>query len=170
MKTVIIVAKDNQNGIGRKNDLPWHLPADMKFFKETTSRHIVLMGRKNYDSIPERFRPLPNRLNIILTRNKNYTATDCVVLHSVEDFVYWKNQQANDNRTLFVIGGGEIFTQFLSEGYIDEMYITQIDADVEADTFFPVFDENQWSKQLISTHQKDEKHQFDFAIYHYVKK
>src|SRR5690554_1991376 len=124
MKMVIIVAKDNRNGIGKENDLPWHLPADMKFFKETTTGHIVLMGRKNYESIPERFRPLPNRLNIILTRDKSFQAEDCLVLHSINEVINWKATQENDNRTLFVIGGGEIFQQFLAADYVDEMYIT----------------------------------------------
>ena len=72
MKTSLIVAMDLDRGIGKNNDLMWHLPNDMKFFKETTSGHVVVMGRKNYESIPERFRPLPNRENVVLTRNANF--------------------------------------------------------------------------------------------------
>jgi len=82
MKVSLIVAIDLEGGIGKNNDLMWHLPSDMKFFKETTKNQIVVMGRKNFDSIPEKYRPLPNRLNVILTRNKNFTADNCLVYHS----------------------------------------------------------------------------------------
>lgn len=172
MKTVIIVAKDLQNGIGKNNDLPWHLPADMKFFKETTTGHIVLMGRKNYDSIPEKFRPLPNRLNIILTRNqtKDYTSSNCLTFHSMEEFRTWKQQNQNDERTLFIIGGSEIFNQFLAADLVDEMYITQIHATVDADVFFSEIDESKWAKSIVQHHEIDEKNQFEFTIFHYSKK
>jgi dihydrofolate reductase len=169
MKTVIIVAKDNRNGIGKENDLPWHLPADMKFFKETTSGHIVLTGRKNYDSIPERFRPLPNRLNIILTRDQLFQAPDCLVMHSIEEVIVWKNQQNEDNRTLFIIGGGEIFNQFISADLVDEMFITHIETTVQADVFFPSFDESKWNKSSVLKHEKDDKNPYSFTIYHYTK-
>jgi dihydrofolate reductase len=81
MKVRLIVAMDNERGIGKNNDLMWHLPADMKFFKETTLGHIVVMGRKNFDSIPERFRPLVGRENVVLTRNTAYSAENCQVFH-----------------------------------------------------------------------------------------
>lgn len=169
MKTIIIVAKDAENGIGKGNNLPWNLPADMKFFKETTSNHIVLMGRKNYDSIPERFRPLPNRLNIILTRDTSFQAPNCLVLHSIPDVITWKNNQKDDNRTLFVIGGGEIFNQFLSADLVDEMFITHIETTVQADVFFPSFDESKWNKSSVVKHEKEDKNPYSFTIYHYTK-
>ena len=169
MKTIIVVAKDAHNGIGKENDLPWHLPADMKFFKETTMGHIVLMGRKNYESIPERFRPLPNRLNMILTRDKSFHAEDCLVFHSINEMINWKATQENEKRKLFVIGGGEIFKQFLESNLVDEMLITQIDATVEADIFFPEIKEDEWSKEIILTHEKDEENSFPFSIWKYTK-
>ena len=82
MKVALIVAMDQEQGIGKNNDLMWHLPVDMKFFKETTNGHIVVMGRKNFDSIPERFRPLSNRENVILTHNATFQAEGCLVFHS----------------------------------------------------------------------------------------
>src|SRR5690554_2102842 len=170
MKMVIIVAKDNRNGIGKENDLPWHLPADMKFFRETTTGHIVLMGRKNYDSIPERFRPLANRLNIILTRNKDYQQADCLVLHSIDDVKKWMLENKNDERTLFVIGGGEIFSQFMKNDLVDEMFVTHIDTVVDSDVFFPEIDENKWEKTQVASHLKDEKNPYDFTVWKYLKR
>ena len=84
MKCSLIVAVDEQGGIGKNNDLMWYLPADMKFFKETTSGHVVILGRKNYESIPERFRPLPNRLNIVISRNTNYETNGAELVQSLD--------------------------------------------------------------------------------------
>ncbi|HRO76768.1 MAG TPA: dihydrofolate reductase [Crocinitomicaceae bacterium] len=169
MKIAVIVAKDQQNGIGKNNDLPWHLPADMKFFKETTTGHIVLMGRKNFESIPEKFRPLHNRLNVVVTRNKDFQAPNCLVFHSIDEVIAWKNTRKNDNRTLFVIGGGELFQQFLTTDLVEEMYITHIHTTVDADIFFPEINENNWSKEIILNHTKDEKNAFDFTIWKYFR-
>src|SRR5690606_20614266 len=103
MKVGLIVAMDSKNGIGKNNDLMWHLPNDMKFFKETTTGHIVVMGRKNFESIPEKFRPLPNRENVVLTRNVDYTAEGVKVFHSLREVItFYENE---DNRTVFIIGG-----------------------------------------------------------------
>ena len=111
MKVALIVAIDAERGIGKNNDLMWHLPNDMKFFKETTQNQIVVMGRKNYDSIPEKYRPLPNRLNVVLTRNEDFQAPDCEVFTSLEAcFEHFKNET---ERTVFIIGGGEIYKMAL---------------------------------------------------------
>jgi len=167
MKVALIVAIDSERGIGKNNDLMWHLPADMQFFKETTKGQIVIMGRKNYDSIPEKFRPLPGRLNVVLTRNSDFTAENCLVFHSLEDcFSHFENET---ERTLFIIGGGEIYERALSSGKVREMYITKVNGTFDADTFFPAFDENQWQKECIGTHEKDEKHTHSFAFYKYLK-
>ena len=85
MKTALIVAMDNKRGIGKNNDLMWHLPEDMKFFKNSTKGHVVVMGRKNFESIPEKYRPLPGRENVIITRNESYKAEGCQVIHSLEE-------------------------------------------------------------------------------------
>ena len=165
MKVALIVAIDSARGIGKNNDLMWHLPNDMKFFKETTQNQIVVMGRKNYDSIPEKYRPLPNRLNVVLTRNADFQALDCEVFTSLETcFEHFKNET---ERTIFIIGGGEIYKMALEHNRIDEMYITYINKEYGADTFFPTFDEEQWKSEEILRQDRDEKHEADFFIMKY---
>lgn len=168
MKTALIVAMDQNRGIGKNNDLLWHLPADMKFFRTTTTNHIVVMGRKNFESIPEKFRPLPNRLNVVLTRNKEYEAKDCLVFHSLEEcLAHFKSEK---DRTVFIIGGGEIYRQSLEMDAIDEMYITHVETTLDADTFFPALEEEKWSNTIIDSHPKDDKNPFNFTIRHYQKR
>ncbi len=167
MKVSLIVAIDSEGGIGKNNDLMWHLPSDMKFFKETTKNQIVVMGRKNFDSIPEKFRPLPNRLNVILTRNKNFTADNCLVFHSFEACLeYFKNEV---DKTIFIIGGGEIYSMALTSTVLKEMFITHIDGIFRADTFFPEFDASNWSKTEIGHQEKNAEHSHEFKIVHYSK-
>ncbi len=168
MKVALIVAMDREQGIGKNNDLMWHLPVDMKFFKETTNGHIVVMGRKNFDSIPDRFRPLSNRENVILTHNTAFQAEGCLVFHSLEACLdaYKKEEE----RTIFIIGGGQIYSQAMEMDCIDEMYITHIDKTFDAETFFPSFDQKKWAITEIFKQEMDEKHEANFAIKHYVKK
>lgn len=166
MKLALIVAMDQNRGIGKDNDLLWHLPADMKFFKETTSGHVVIMGRKNFESIPERFRPLPNRENVVLTRNKGYQAEGCLVFHSLEEAI---EHYKGTDQTVFIIGGGQIYEEALSNFQMDEMYITEVAANFEADTFFPIFDENQYQIGIVQENEKDEKNPYSFLIKRYSK-
>lgn len=133
MKTALIVAMDSDRGIGKNNDLMWHLPKDMKFFKDTTQGQIVVMGRKNYDSIPEKYRPLPNRLNVVLTRNENFEAPNCLVFHSLEECLTHFKEESE--RIVFIIGGGEIYRMALDSGILDEMYITHVHERYDAETF-----------------------------------
>lgn len=168
MRISLIVAMDRERGIGKNNDLMWHLPADMKFFKETTTGQIVVMGRKNYESIPERFRPLPNRENVVLTRNTDYRAEGCKVFHSLEDCLSFYDGETE--RTVYIIGGGEIYRQALELDVIQEMYITHIDSVFGADTFFKEFDEEKWMINEILNWPKDEKNEAGFRIRHYIKK
>lgn len=168
MKVSLIVAMDLERGIGRNNDLMWHLPEDMKFFKETTLGQIVVMGRKNYDSIPTKFRPLPKRENVILTRNKNYMADGCVVFHSMKECM--EAYKDETERTVFIIGGGEIYKIALEENYVDEMYITHVNENFGPDTFFPEFDLTQWNVETIKTHEKDEKNEASFSVLKYTRK
>ena len=167
MKVALIVAMDAQRGIGRDNDLMWHLPSDMRFFKNTTEGHIVVMGRKNWDSIPLKYRPLSNRLNVVLTRNTALKLEDAVVFNALNTCL---DTYAQDERTCFIIGGGEIYKMALEMDCVDEMYITEIDHTYGADTFFPVIDEAKWNKDLISFQDKDEKHNASFSIYKYTRK
>ncbi len=167
MKVALIVAMDSERGIGKNNDLMWNLPADMKFFKESTSGQIVVMGRKNYDSIPERFRPLPNRENVVLTRNQDFTAEGCQVFHSLEACLdYYKNET---ERTVFIIGGGEIYRQALALDCVDELFITHVAKIYGADTFFPEFNEENWDVKILATHAIDDKHEASFEIKQYSK-
>ncbi len=165
-KVSLIVAMDNERGIGKNNDLMWHLPADMKFFRETTTGHIVVMGRKNYDSIPERFRPLPNRENAVLTRNADFTAEGCEVFHSLEACLdHYKNET---ERTVFIIGGGQIYKEALELGVVDEMYVTHVDHTFGADTFFPEIENGKWNISEVQKQEIDEKNPYAFVIRKYV--
>lgn len=168
MQVSLIVAMDSNRGIGKNNDLMWHLPADMNFFKETTKNQIVVMGRKNYDSIPEKYRPLPNRLNVILTRNKDFKAENCLVFNSLNDCLdHFKDEK---ERKVFIIGGGEIYKIALDSNCLNEMYITFVNGVFDADTFFPKFDESEWKKQVLNEQSIDEKHKYGFVIKKFTKK
>lgn len=168
MKVSLIVAVDAEGGIGRDNDLMWHLPEDMKFFKEKTSGQIVVMGRKNYESIPERFRPLPKRENAVLTRNEDFQADGCKVFHSLNEcLIAYENEE---ERTVFIIGGGEIYRLALEENVVDEMFITHIDKAYGADTFFPQFDASKWEVSNLFEQPVDERHDASFTVKQYLKK
>ncbi len=162
----LIVAMDKNHGIGKNNDLMWHLPRDMKFFKSTTENHVVIMGRKNYDSIPEKYRPLSSRENVIITRNPDFKAMDCLTFLSLEDAL--KHFEREQNREIFIIGGGEIYKLAMSMDCVDKMYITHVNGSFDADTFFPEFDKNDWETELLMVQDIDENHLFAFetVLYH----
>lgn len=154
--------------IGKNNDLPWKLPDDMKFFMNTTKNHYVIMGRKNYDSLHEKFKPLPHRTNIVVTRQKNFQAPGCIVTHNVKDAI---DQAKKGNETeAFIIGGAEIYKIALPDA--DRLYLTEIKADVDGDTFFPPFNKGEWNETSRTPHPADEKHKFafDIVIYDRIKK
>lgn len=167
MKTSIIAAVAENGVIGKDQDLAWHLPADMQFFKETTAGRTVIMGRKNYESIPHRFRPLPKRTNIVITRDPSYEAPGCHVVHSLHAAV--RLAKSLGEHHAFIIGGGEIYRLAIEEEKADDLYITEVHAAVNGDTYFPKIDEEKWKKQEIGRHEKDEKHAYPFTIYHYRK-
>ena len=127
--------------LGRKNDLIWHIPKDMKFFKNTTMGHTVVMGRKTFESLPK---ALPGRKNIVISSNAEYQAQGATVVTSVEEAL-----QIADNEEVFVIGGGKIYAEFLP--YADKLYLTEIDAECEdADTYFPHFNKSEYIKEIIN--------------------
>ncbi len=164
----LIVAKAANNVIGKDNDLIWHLPADMRFFTETTKGHIVIMGRRNWDSIPLKYRPLSNRINVVITRNSEFSDSDCVVFHSLEEAInHYKNQE---EREIFIIGGAQIYQYALDKNLIDEMYITFIDYSFDGDAFFPEIHEDKWDKNLLFHYDIDEKNKYAFDVFHYIKK
>ncbi len=168
MQVKLIVAMDEERGIGKNNDLMWHLPADMKFFKETTLGHIVVMGRKNWDSIPEKYRPLSGRENVVLTRNTDFTLDSALVFNSLEDAL--AHFQHENERIVFIIGGGEIYNQALALNCVNEMFITHVEGRFGADTFFPTFNDNEWEIATLAHFPKDDKNQSAFTIKTYVKK
>ena len=149
--------------IGKANDLPWHLPDDMKFFMQTTKGHHVIMGRKNYESLPEKFRPLPNRTSILVTRQHDYKAPGCIVVHQLEEGV--KLAEKNGEPELFIIGGSEIYK--LAMPIADKLYLTEIDADIDGDTFFPSYNKELWKETSRQHHAADDRHKFsfDFVVY-----
>jgi dihydrofolate reductase len=166
-KIHLIVAVAENGVIGKNNDLVWKIKDDMAFFKKTTMGSIVLTGRKNYESIPQRFRPLPNRLNCILTHQQSYvTDGDCVLFSSIED---WMEAYQQDERNLFIIGGGQVFKEALEKKLVDVVYYTKVKAQPEGDVFFPEIDFSNWHKELLLEGTKNEVNEFDFSIYRYSK-
>ena len=161
----LIAAVSENNVIGKNNDLPWHLPADMKYFRDTTMGHCVIMGRKNYDSIPLKYRPLEGRTNIVVTRQKNFKAEGCIVVNSVEDAM---TEAKKKNETeVFIIGGADIYMQTIDVA--DKLYITHINHTFEGDAFFPKIDSDRWKKTMQTYIQPDEKNKFPFSFCVYEK-
>lgn len=164
---ISLIAARTQNGvIGKNNDLPWHLPDDMKYFMQTTSAHYVVMGRKNYDSIPEKFRPLPNRTNIVVTRQVGFTAPQCTIVHSLTDAI--QLAEKNHQEELFIIGGAEIYQ--LAMPFANRLYLTEIQTELEGDTYFPSFDHKDWIEISRKHHPIDDRHRFAFDFVVYEKK
>ena len=159
MKVSLIVAASENGVIGKDNDLIWHLPKDMRFFKETTLGHHVIMGRKNFESIPHKYRPLPNRTNIIITRNSDYKAEGCVVVNSVKLAL----EVAKENRDTqpFMIGGGQIYKLALENNLVDKIYLTKVHHTFDGDTFFPKLN-NEWKEINKKVNKADEKHAYDY--------
>jgi len=167
---VSMIAAVSRNGvIGKDNDLVWNLPDDMKFFMQTTTGYPVIMGRKNYESIPDKFRPLKNRTNIIITRNTAFTAADCpecIVVNSLKDAINAAKKETTEE--VFIIGGGQIYK--LGMPISDRLYISEINGTFEGDTFFPEFDKSKWKEISRKAHAIDDRHEheFDFVIYESV--
>lgn len=161
----LIVAVAQNNVIGKDNTLIWHLPADMKYFKEKTTGHCIITGRKNYESIPEKFRPLPNRTNIIITRQKDYKAEGAIVCHSVESAIE-KAKQTNDSE-IFIIGGAEIYKQSLH--LVDRIYLTKIHHEFEGDAFFPELSGN-WIETSRIKGIVDDKNKYPHYFITYQKR
>ncbi|MEJ7646589.1 MAG: dihydrofolate reductase [Chryseolinea sp.] len=166
MPISLIAACSKNRIIGKNNDLPWKLPDDMKYFMETTKGHHVIMGRRNYDSIPQKFKPLPNRTNIVVTRQTGFIAPGCIVVNSLDNAL--EIAQRSSEVETFIIGGAEIYT--LAIATADRIYLTEIDAIIDGDTFFPNFDKGQWNEVSRHHHPKDSTHvySFDFVIYERV--
>ncbi|HEY1096914.1 MAG TPA: dihydrofolate reductase [Alphaproteobacteria bacterium] len=154
-KTTIIAALSQNDVIGKDNQLLWQLPADMAHFKNLTSGHAVIMGRKTYESLPPRFRPLPNRLNIILSRQKGDDQDGKLIwADNLDDAltIAKKDAATKDQEQVFIIGGGEIYKQSLP--FADRLYLTHIKKNYEGDAFFPRdYKTMQWRENTLSTHE-----------------
>ena len=161
LKLIAIAAAGLQNELGKDNELVWHLPLDFKRFKSLTSHHYIIMGRKTFESFP---RPLPNRTHVIITKQEEYSPQDCIVVSSIQAAI----DQVKDQDKAYVIGGGEIYMQFMP--YIDEVELTRVYGNFNADTFFPKLDLEEWDLVGKEFHEKDENHNFDFAFETYIRK
>ena len=157
----IIVAMAENRVIGVNNTLPWRLPADLRHFRHVTTGHHVIMGRRNYESIG---RPLPDRTNIVITRNPAYQAPGCRVKHSLADAL----RDIQDDPEVFIIGGAEIYRQAI--GGADRIYLTLVHADISGDTFFPEFDVREWRETSRARHEADEKNPYAYSFVTYDRK
>ena len=151
----IIVATDKNGVIGLDGDLPWHLSADLKHFKEITMGKPLVMGRKTHESIG---RPLPGRKNIVLTYSKEFKAEGCEVVHSLNDAF----KAAGDVNEVMIMGGSGIYDQSLTRS--DRLYLTEVHADVKGDVYFPEFDKGEWVEREREEHFADDRNDFDYSF------
>lgn len=152
-----IVAMANNRVIGKDNDIPWYLPADLQYFKKTTLGHAVIMGRNCFVSIG---RPLPKRTNIIITRDPYFISSVCLTAHSISEALHLAHEQGESE--VFIIGGGQIYEQ--TQELWNKLYITQVDLEVEGDVFFPEIDLTGWNQISFIAHTKDEKNEYDYTF------
>jgi dihydrofolate reductase len=158
---IMIAAVAENNALGKNNDLLWHLPNDFKRFKEITSGHYIIMGRKTFDSFPK---PLPNRTHVIISRQNNLEKEGCIVVQDLEKAL----AVCPKNEDIFIIGGGEIYKQFMT--FADQLDITRVHDSFDADVYFPEIDSEIWELTTEIMHQKDEKHLFDYSFQTFVRK
>ncbi|WP_284140091.1 dihydrofolate reductase [Virgibacillus sp. LDC-1] len=157
----LLVAMDRERVIGANNDLPWHLPRDLKFFKEKTTGNTIIMGRNTFESIGK---ALPNRRNVVLTRNKQAIfPEDIEVIHDIDTILKWNAEKPEAE--YFIIGGGKLFEQMLA--YADRMYITMIDETFAGDTYFPVFSTTDWKITSNVKGERDERNPYDYYFVQY---
>ena len=169
MRKISLIAAITENHIiGNNQKLLWDLETDMRFFVEKTKNHNVIMGRKNFFSIPEKFRPLKNRTNIIVTRNKSLKISNCIIKNSIEEAIKF-SVLSNDNEP-FIIGGGEIYKHAILNNFISKMYITRVKTFLKGDTSFPAINKYKWEEKLILNQKINKKHKYEFDIYEYLLK
>jgi len=168
MRVTSIAAVAENRVIGKDNDLVWKLRDDMKFFMETTRGHYVIMGRRNYESIPERFRPLADRTNVVITRDEAYVAPGAAVVHSLEDALKLAGDAGETEA--FIIGGGQIYAAALQANHVDRQWITHVKAAPEGDTYYPEFPMDEWTKEVVHFQPADERNEFAFEICLYSRK
>lgn len=150
------------NEIGADNQLLWHLPTDLKNFKEITTGHPIIMGRKTYESIG---RPLPNRTNIVVSRRKDWFEEGILIVGSIKEALKFAKKMDEE---VFVIGGGDIYKQTID--LVDKLEVTQVKANLKADVFFPKISPKIWIKTQEICHEKDDKNEFDFCFQTFERK
>ena len=167
MEIAMIAAVAENGVIGKDNDLVWSLPDDMKYFMNSTKNHYIILGRKNYESLPPKFRPLPNRTNIVITRQQGLKLENTIVVNSLEEAI--EVCKKDNQEKIFVIGGGQIYKQALP--ITNTLYITEIHQKFDGDTFFPEYDKSEWEETSREQHGTDERHKyaFDFVVYKRIK-
>ena len=157
----IVVAKASNNVIGAKNDLIWHLPNDLKHFKSLTSGHPIIMGRKTFESVG---RPLPNRTNIVVTRDQNWNAEDIEIASSLQKAIEAAKKIDDD---IYILGGGNIYKQAME--FTDILYITEVHHEFDGDTYFPEIDSDEWEEVEREDFKKDEKHLYAYSFVTYKR-
>ena len=162
MMVTIIAAIAKNNALGKNNDLIWHLPADLKRFKNITTGHYIIMGRNTFESIG---RPLPNRTTIIVTRNKDYFKDGCLIANSLEEAL----EMANDQEHVFLIGGAQIYKYAMERNLVDTLDITLVHDEFEADVFFPEIDADIWQQVENEYYTTDEKNKLNYSFIRYKK-
>ena len=150
------------NGIGADNQLLWHLPKDLKYFKETTTDHPIIMGRKTYESIGK---PLPNRTNIVVSKRKDWFEEGILIVGSVKEALKFAKKM---NENIFVIGGGTIYEQTID--LADKLQVTLVKTQSKAEVFFPKINLKVWDKTAEICHEKDDKNEYDFCFQTYERK
>lgn len=164
MLVSIIVAVAKNGVIGKDNQLIWRLSDDLKNFRKLTTGHAVIMGRKTYDSIGK---PLPNRVNIVISRQKDLEIEGCVIANSFENALE-KAQKLSEKEEVFIIGGENIYNQALS--IADKLYYTVVNVIIEGDAFFPKLDKNQWNVINRTQFSANEKNEYNFEVIEMLKK
>lgn len=169
MEVILIIAVAENGVIGVNGDLPWHLPDDMKHFRDTTTGHVVVMGRKNWESIPEKYRPLSNRMNIVMTRNIDYIAEGADIAESLESAIAMAKSYGKEK--VFIIGGAEIYKLALEANVVDSAIVTEVfTSNIEGNTRFHIWEYmTGWDEMNREIHLADDKHKYTFDIVVYKK-
>ncbi|MHC2993313.1 dihydrofolate reductase [Pontibacter sp. HJ8] len=153
----IVVAIADNHVIGKDNQLIWHLPADLRHFKQKTMGHPMIMGRKTFDSIGK---PLPGRTTIIVTRQQNFEAAGCLVAHTVQEAIDMGREL--DTEQVSIVGGAEIYKQAMP--FVDTLYLTRVHHTFEGDTYFPELPEKEWQQISAEHHESDEKNRYSYSF------
>ena len=158
---ILIAAIAKNNALGKDNKIIWHLPNDFKRFKKITTGHYIVMGRKTFESFPK---PLPNRTHIVISRQKNYEPEGCIVVNSLEKAI----DTCPKDEDVFIIGGAEIYS--LALPICDKLELTKVNANFDADAFFPEVNLDEWQLVANEFNAKDENHLHEFSYETYLKK